>query len=160
MCLPCPPDHCCTNGTTPTEYLHPTCSCLYIIGSGLHHRNAMFCDEKWTDMPSGQWEIHGKSSVEEFGPLSLAPQLKLVIARKESGRWLISRVTPAWFRYCWGTHICMWCFGWWIRQPNALTHNVVNVIAGKQLLFSGMHRIGQEQMYQWHVVHTRSGFTW
>ena len=46
------------------------------------------------------------------------------------------------------------------RQTNALTRNVVSVIAGKQLLFSGMHRNEQEQMYQWHVMYTRSGFTW
>ena len=42
MCLPCPPDHCCANGASPTECLH---LCLYIIGSGLRtvrHRNAMF----------------------------------------------------------------------------------------------------------------------
>ena len=42
MCLPWPPDHCCANGTSPTECLH---LCLYIIGSGLRtvrHRNAMF----------------------------------------------------------------------------------------------------------------------
>ena len=31
MSLPCPPHHCCTNGTSPTEYLH---LCLF---SNTHH---------------------------------------------------------------------------------------------------------------------------